>query len=442
MDLIMRTLLCLITLLFLISGCAGGDSSKSDRDGDGAHDQLDQFPDDKARAFRIAGNIHNVRGDITLILNEQQITLSSDQEYLFDIAYGEAFTLLAESTLDDELCIIPSPVHDGKAKVAVMTISCITRVETALVLNSMTNSYLRACIEEQGSTWVDEVVELDCSNVYDFDRLCGRDGLELEFMSEPITWTSSDSDCILENLDNADGIEEFVFLKKLALKFKYDYSSSGGSTLKYIDLTNNILLEELDIETADFDISGLDRLTNLQLAYYEGSAIDLSHLANLRNLMVFASNLETINLAPLKNLKILSIHSDKLVSVDTSMLSNLEGILVFCREMQSLDISMNYELEFIMAFWTPIKELKVYNNRKLTFLHLFDTDVKYIDISNNTNLTDVAFSSNKLKTVPSGIRSIKDKSARIDLIDNPLTENAKAELLQLKKSYKNLIFDE
>ncbi|CCK77717.1 Leucine rich repeat domain protein [Oleispira antarctica RB-8] len=438
----MRTLLCLITFLFLISGCAGENNQRSDRDDDGAHDQLDQFPDDKTRAFRITGNIHNVRGDITLILNDRQITLSSDQEFLFDIAYGEAFILLAESTLEDELCVIPSPVHDGKAKVAVMTISCITRIETALVLNSITNSYLRECIKGQGSTWVDEVVELDCNNVYDFDRLCGRDGLELEFISEPITWTSSDSDCILENLDNADGIEEFVFLKKLVLKFGYDYPNSGGSTLRYIDLTKNVLLEELEVETAALDISGLDRLTNLQLAYYEGSTIDFTHSANLRNLIVFASNLETINLAPLKNLKILSIHSNKLVSVDTSMLSNLEGIIVLCRELESLDISMNYELEFIGALWTPIKELKIYNNKKLTSILLSDTNVEYIDISNNTNLIDVDFSSNKFQTVPSGIRSIKDKSVKINLIDNPLTGNAKAELAQLKKSYKNLLFDE
>lgn len=436
----MRSTLSLCFLLLLLTACSENNSIP-DSDGDGAHDQLDQFPDDVTKAFRIAGDIKNVRGDITLILNDQQVMLSSDQEFLFDIAYGEKFTLLAESNLADELCIVSSPVHDGTVKIESIAISCITRTATQLALNSVTNGFLRACIEEQGSSWVDEVVELDCRYVYDFSRLCDG-GLELEFMSDETTFSSSNSDCLLEDLDNADGIEEFVFLKKLELSTGNGYSNDDGSKLNNIDLTKNVLLEELDIEVANIDISGLNELTNLTISGYEEKTIDVSEFVNLKTLAIFSLNLENIKLNSLAKLEIIGFMSFKLESIDLSRLPSLKAIISSYSKIESLDVSNNMNLEWIVMLSSPLKSLSIINNKKLTNLSLWGNEIEFIDVSNNKNLTSLNLNYNKLKSVPVGIRAIKDKSAEINLEDNPFTENAKAELMQLKQEYENLIFDE
>jgi len=436
----MRSVLSLCFLLLLLTACSE-DNSIPDSDGDGAHDQLDQFPDDVTRAFRIAGDIKNVRGDITLILNDQQVMLSSDQEFLFDIAYGEKFTLLAESNLADELCIVSSPVHDGTVKIESIAISCITRIAMELALNSITNGFLRECIKEQGSSWVDEVVELDCRYAHDFSRLCDG-GLELELISDEITFPSSDSDCLLENLDNTDGIEEFVFLKKLALEFGYDYPNSRGSKIKFIDLTKNVLLEELYIQTANLDITGLDKLTSLFILDYEEEAIDLSEFVNLKGLLLNASNLEGINLDALKRLEGLGLIPYKAATIDLTKLYDLKSIIISNSQIEYLDISNNINLEWIDIYSSQLKTLSIFNNNKLTRFNLSGSNIEFLDVSNNRSLTDLYLFNNQLKTVPVGIRAIKDKSAEINLEYNPFTENAKAELELLKQEYENLIYDE
>jgi len=431
----MRSTLSLCFLLLLLTACSENNSIP-DSDGDGAHDQLDQFPDDVTKAFRIAGDIKNVRGDITLILNDQQVMLSSDQEFLFDIAYGEKFTLLAESNLADELCIVSSPVHDGTVKIESIAISCITRIETALALNSITSDYLRACIEEQESSWVDEVVELDCSSPYDYIRKCFEEHEPGSYEDDIV------SNCRNEILDSADGIEEFVFLKKLALSIGDGYSDDDGSKLSYIDLTKNVLLEELDVVAADIDISGLDGLTKLTLAGFEGSSIDLTEFVNLNTLLIFGVDLEEIKLSKLVELEYLGILSSELKSIDLSELSKLIFFMGLDIKIESLDISNNINLEWLHMSSAQFKTLSTINNKKLTNLSLWGNEIEFIDVSNNKNLTSLNLNYNKLKSVPVGIRAIKDKSAEINLEDNPFTENAKAELMQLKQEYENLIFDE
>ncbi len=436
----MRSVLSLCALLLLLTACSE-DNSIPDSDGDGAHDQLDQFPDDVTRAFRIAGDIKNVRGDITLILNGQQVMLSSDQEFLFDIAYGEKFTLLAESNLVDELCIVSSPEHDGTVNIEPIVISCITRTATQLALNAVTNGFLRACIEEQGTSWVDEVVELDCRYVYDFSRLCNG-GLELELNSDEITVPSSESDCLIENLDNADGIEEFVFLKKLALEFGYDSFKSRGSKIRFIDLTKNLWLEELNIQAANLDVSGLEKLTVLFISGYEEEAIDLSEFVNLKWLLLNASNLEGINLDALKRLEGVGLIPYKAATIDLTKLYDLKSIFIFNSQIEYLDISNNINLEWIDISSSQLKTLSIFNNNKLTTFNLSGSKIEFLDVSNNINLTDLYLFHNQLKTAPVGIRAIKNKSAEINLESNPFTENAKAELKQLKQEYENLTFDE
>jgi len=431
----MRSVLSLCFLLLLLTACSE-DNSIPDSDGDGAHDQLDQFPDDVTRAFRIAGDIKNVRGDITLILNDQQVMLSSDQEFLFDIAYGEKFTLLAESNLADELCIVSSPVHDGTVKIESIAISCITRTATQLALNSVANGFLRACIEEQESSWVDEVIELECKNPDDYFRKC----IEAQELSLPEDGVFSD--CRNKILDSADGIEEFIFLKKLALSIGNGYSNDDGSKLSYIDLTKNVLMEELDVVAANIDISGLDGLKKLTLTGYEGSSIDLTEFINLNTLMVFGGGLEEINLSKLVELEYLGIISYKLKSIDLSGLPKLIAFIGFDMKIESLDISNNINIEFIFMMSSSLKMLSTYNNKQLTHLDLRGNEIEFLNISNNKNLTYLDLGNNQLKTIPVGIRAIKDKSAEINLEDNPFTENVKAELEQLKQEYENLIYDE
>ena len=431
----MRSVLSLCFLLLLLTACSE-DNSIPDSDGDGAHDQLDQFPDDVTRAFRIAGDIKNVRGDITLILNDQQVMLSSDQEFLFDIAYGEKFTLLAESNLADELCIVSSPVHDGTVKIESIAISCITRTATQLALNSVANGFLRACIEEQESSWVDEVIELECKNPDDYFRKC----IEAQELSLPEDGVFSD--CRNKILDSADGIEEFIFLKKLALSIGDGYSNDDGSKLSYIDLTKNVLLEELDIEVANIDISGLDELTSLIISGYEEKTIDVSEFVNLKTLLILSLNLEDIKLNYLARLEIIGFMSFKLKSIDLSKLPSLKTIISTYSKIESLDVSNNMNLEWIVMMSSPLKSLSTNNNKKLTNLSLSGSEIEYVDVSNNINLTYLYLYNNQLKSVPVGIRAIKDKSAEINLEYNPFTGNAKAELEQLKQEYENLTFDE
>jgi Leucine-rich repeat (LRR) protein len=403
----MRSVLSLCFLLLLLTACSE-DNSISDRDGDGAHDQLDLFPDDASKAFSLTGEISDVRGSVTLVLNDQRLIVNTGGTFRFDIPYGEAFKLQAESSLADELCLISSPEHDATTAIEAITISCIERTDINLALNSIVSDYLRLCIEEQDAIWVDEITELDCK---------------------------------VEIIDSADGIEEFVFLNKLALRLVEEISTSD-SKIRSIDLSKNRRLEEIDIVVSDIDISGLDRLRKLHLSGYEGVEIDLFNHNSLTNLFIIAYDLERIEVNHLTNLEEFAVLSRKLETLEVSNLDKLRVLAVSASEMEDIDVTKNENLLSLGIIYSPISTLNISNNKKLNFLMLLDCMVVAMDVSNNINIMTLILSSNKLEMVPVGIRSIKNKLAEINLNYNPFTENAKAELELLKQEYENLTFDE
>lgn len=424
--------------LLLLSACSE-DNSTQDSDGDGANDHLDLFPDDAARAFRVVGAISGIRGQVTLVLNEQEIVKNSAGEFQFDIPYGEVFTLYAESSLDDELCLVSNPTHDAKTAIEALEVSCIERTDINLALNSITNSYLRFCIEEQGANWVDEVVEIDCKNTSSFTRAC-MDKLEEEFNPEELDIFLPNDDCLPENLDNADGIEQFTFLKKLFLKFGTDSLGNSETILGFIDLTSNVLLEELEIEVADLDVTGLGKLKRLFLTGYDGETINLEEMKNLESLLLHAPDLKRVDLNTLNKLEYAGGYFPQLTEFDISELYGLKAIIISSSQLENLDTSSNIHLEWLFIWSSKLKALSISNNKKLKELNIWGNELETLNVSNNSNLTNLDLTSNKFETVPLGIRSIKDKSATINLERNPLSENAKAELKELQKEYSNLVY--
>jgi hypothetical protein len=419
------------------------ESPLPDRDGDGAPDQVDQFPDDINKAFIVLTNVTGLRGQVKLTLNDNEILADSDGPYQFDIPYAEAFNLKAEHLVEDQLCEISQPSHDGRSVIETIEISCSDRVRIEDLLSSIYDPGLHTCIRSSiinKINWISFTNGKGKGHFYavtyegadDYEPIAGLD----------LGWVDqvTELDCNYE-VENAEGIEKLSHLTSLSIELKQLWNSEVTEP-SFIDLSHNHQLEEVEVHTDKLNVTGLKKLMKLTIAHYSGSDIDLSGLDNLKELSVFAINLGKLELNQLKGLEILGVSSYQIESMDLTALQDLKIFLSISPSLTDINISNNDKLESLGLFQTRIERLDVSENSKLSWLMLSDNNLKEIDVSNNENLSHLELRNNQLRNVPRGIRVIKKKEATIDLTGNPFSENSKADLAILKEHYTNLIYDE
>lgn len=414
------------------------ESSLPDRDGDGAPDQVDQFPDDINKAFFVLTNVTGLRGQVKLILNDNEILAESDGSYQFDIPYGEAFNLQTEHLVEDQLCEISQSSHDGRSVIETIEIKCTDRVRIEDLLSSIYDPGLHTCIRASIINRMDDSSEAGYQIQF---PVVGADDYE-PIPELDLGWADQviELDCNYE-VENVEGIEELSHLKSLSIELKLLWNSEVTEP-SFIDLSHNHQLEEVEVHTDNLNVTGLKKLKKLTIVHYSGSEIDLSGLENLKELSLFAINLEELELSQLKGLEILGVSSFKIESMDLTALENLKIFVSILTSLTDINISNNDKLESLGLFQTRIESLDLSENSKLSWLMLSDNKLKEIDVSNNGELSYLDIRNNQLRNMPIGMRAIKDKEAEIDLSDNPFSESAKADLAILKEYYNNLIYDE
>lgn len=187
----------------------------------------------------------------------------------------------------------------------------------------------------------------------------------------------SSSSSPLYGIADLTGIESFTNLVYLEI----------DCTLTFIDLTQNIALQGLDLYGGTF-FNGLNLSQNVNLITLKCSSnvltnLDLTNNTNLEYLDCSSNLLTNLNLSQNVQLKYLLTHVNQLANLNISGLTNLKRLIVFNNNLVNLDLSNLSSLEDFMC-----------GSNQLTALNLSDlSNLKIIDCQLNF-LTDLNFSQN------------------------------------------------
>lgn len=166
----------------------------------------------------------------------------------------------------------------------------------------------------------------------------------------------------LSSIVTTFNLPELVNLEELVLN-----AFSGQQTLTSVNLSNNINLKKLELNT------GI------------ATSVDLSNNINLRELSISGSFLNNLNLDNLSNLRKLNYYGN-LPTIDISDCIKL------------IEISIGY----ITAGEISLSSLDLTNQPLLINLYISNTNITSLNLSNNPNLENVYLQSNLLQNINFG----------------------------------------
>jgi hypothetical protein len=193
----------------------------------------------------------------------------------------------------------------------------------------------------------------------------------------------------IEDLTGIEGFSNLTFLSAanqkietidLSFNTKLDSLYIHGNYLKEVDLSKNINLIDIDIESNELHtINGLSMATNL------------------KKLNASWNNLKNFNLDN-SSVEVLYISHNLLKNLNISDAPNLTNILAIINQMNTLDISNNSKLETLLISGNQIQEMDLQNNVSLT--HFYASSNKFInlDVSFNQSLIDLRIDRNPTLT--------------------------------------------
>lgn len=157
--------------------------------------------------------------------------------------------------------------------------------------------------------------------------------------------------CHSKKIESLDGIAQF-------------------NNLTSLSLFNN------RIERAD--LSGLQKLTLLNLAKNRLTELQVANLPDLHTLYAFQNKLEAVDLTGLNALQKLRLAQNKILSLNTQDLVSLESAHLFDNQMEDLDITPMVSLTFMDVKQNPMPDA----------LYDFFDEQKGIVISHDGNADD------------------------------------------------------
>ncbi len=164
----------------------------------------------------------------------------------------------------------------------------------------------------------------------------------------------------LASISDLTGIQDFTALKTL---------SCGFNSLTSLDVSNNVLLEELEVS-----INGL-------------TSLDVSNNPALKDLSISSNNLTSIDLSKNPDLETLTIHGNaNLSSLDISNNPVLDRLVASATSITSLDVSNNPLLDVLQIHDTEIADIDLSNNPLLVELRINQTEIEDLDVTAQTNL--------------------------------------------------------
>ncbi len=197
--------------------------------------------------------------------------------------------------------------------------------------------------------------------------------------SEIETLTSLDVSSL--NIIDLTGIEDFVALIDL---------DAEQNNLTALDLSNNTLLETVDLDSND--LATLTLPTNGSLVTFicnnnpNLTTLDFSGNTTLQTVQSINNGLTTVNLSGLTALTSLSLNNNSLSAVDISYSTNLETLTLSGNALTSMDLSNNTNLTYLNTESNNLSSLDISNNTALEYLFFSNNNIASIDISNHTAL--------------------------------------------------------
>ena len=136
-----------------------------------------------------------------------------------------------------------------------------------------------------------------------------------------------------------------------------------------------------------YDVTGIELLPNLQVAYLGGNAIsevDLLDNTELEYIDLSNNNITSIILPQSENLTSINLSNNKLRNIDLSVVPNLIELDLSDNYFESIDLSGNPTLQYLALENNNLRSLDLSHN---SYLYSVYTDnnplLEYVDLSNN-----------------------------------------------------------
>ncbi|WP_298515807.1 matrixin family metalloprotease [uncultured Kordia sp.] len=209
------------------------------------------------------------------------------------------------------------------------------------------------------------------------------------------------------------GIEDFIALVDL---------DAEVNNLTSLDLSNNLLLETVDLDSNE--LATLTLPTNGSLVTFicnnnpNLTTIDFSGNTNLETIQCGSNGLTSVNLNGLSMLNSLALSSNSLSTIDVSSVTNLATFVIANNTLTSIDLSNNTNLTYLNIESNNLNSLDISNNTALEYLFFSDNSIASIDVSSQTALLWLYTSNNLLTTIDVSSNTLLQK---LWVNDNQLT---------------------
>ena len=206
-----------------------------------------------------------------------------------------------------------------------------------------------------------------------------------------------------EKIRSTKGIEKLINLESLELGLKsYEITQGGSNLIEKIDLSNNLKLRKLELDSGNLssiDLSKNIALKELNLAANNISSIDLSNNTALTELDLFYNKISNIDLSKNTALTSLELAGNNLSKIDLSKNAALTYLNLGWNNISNIDLSKNTELIGLGLDKNNLSKIDLSKNTALTGLILSDNEISNIDLSKNTELTKLDLEHNSLSSI-------------------------------------------
>jgi hypothetical protein len=182
---------------------------------------------------------------------------------------------------------------------------------------------------------------------------------------------------------NLSGIEGFTSLKKL---------HANQHDIEQIDLSANILLEEVYLAGNNLSIINVSKNTNLVVLDLTSNQlttiIGLSELVKLKNLNLSFNYFEELSINN-QALEVLHMSNNDLVFIDIKAAINITNLLLTTNMLNTLDISSNKKLQTLLVSNNQLESINLSKNISLTHVYISSNLLTNLDVSKNQNLVEL-----------------------------------------------------
>ncbi len=184
----------------------------------------------------------------------------------------------------------------------------------------------------------------------------------------------------LQSISDLTGIQDFTALKTLSCEF---------NNLTSIDVSNNLLLEELYVSTnnlTSLDVSNNTALKKLSANTTNISSLDITNNVALEELNIFSNpNLTSLNVNSNPLLNRLIASSTSITALDVSSNPLLTELHVHDTGLVSIDLTNNTAILQLRINQTSIENLELRTLSNLRVLNCSETNLYNLNIQNGNN---------------------------------------------------------